>query len=128
MIRRPPRSTRTDTLFPYTTRFRSPDRACATKDVRDKAAGHRLLGRRGRRARIVTARESIRGSGSRAAVAAESTRRGAPPTVGLAGRSAAPRREPGHLTAICPTRSTSGGRPNTYEDGPRTSAPPPHTL
>src|SRR3546814_168499 len=26
MIRRPPRSTRTDTLFPYTTRFRSPDR------------------------------------------------------------------------------------------------------
>src|SRR3546814_10386142 len=32
MIRRPPRSTRTDTLFPYTTRFRSRDalsrRAC----------------------------------------------------------------------------------------------------
>src|SRR3546814_3074224 len=27
MIRRPPRSTRTDTLFPYTTRFRSPDPA-----------------------------------------------------------------------------------------------------
>src|SRR3546814_11013901 len=26
MIRRPPRSTRTDTLFPYTTRFRSWDR------------------------------------------------------------------------------------------------------
>src|SRR3546814_2119550 len=25
MIRRPPRSTRTDTLFPYTTRFRSQD-------------------------------------------------------------------------------------------------------
>src|SRR3546814_19702919 len=24
MLRRPPRSTRTDTLFPYTTRFRSP--------------------------------------------------------------------------------------------------------
>src|SRR3546814_8934760 len=31
MIRRPPRSTRTDTLFPYTTLFRSPYRA-----------GHRL--------------------------------------------------------------------------------------
>src|SRR3546814_8670443 len=29
MIRRPPRSTRTDTLFPYTTLFRSP-RPCAT--------------------------------------------------------------------------------------------------
>src|SRR3546814_9043669 len=30
MIRRPPRSTRTDTLFPYTTLFRS-DAACGTK-------------------------------------------------------------------------------------------------
>src|SRR3546814_16470845 len=30
MIRRPPRSTRTDTLFPYTTLFRSPSRACKT--------------------------------------------------------------------------------------------------
>src|SRR3546814_1021542 len=28
MIRRPPRSTRTDTLFPYTTLFRSPDSVC----------------------------------------------------------------------------------------------------
>src|SRR3546814_3984792 len=30
MIRRPPRSTRTDTLFPYTTLFRSPDPRAAT--------------------------------------------------------------------------------------------------
>src|SRR3546814_17808812 len=29
MIRRPPRSTRTDTLFPYTTLFRSPIYGCA---------------------------------------------------------------------------------------------------
>src|SRR3546814_15688330 len=29
MIRRPPRSTRTDTLFPYTTLFLSADRVCA---------------------------------------------------------------------------------------------------
>src|SRR3546814_7983164 len=29
MIRRPPRSTRTDTLLPYTTLFRSPDRDAA---------------------------------------------------------------------------------------------------
>src|SRR3546814_13768377 len=29
MIRRPPRSTRTDTLFPYTTLFRSPEGAGA---------------------------------------------------------------------------------------------------
>src|SRR3546814_12038758 len=28
MIRRPPRATRTDTLFPYTTLFRSPRHAC----------------------------------------------------------------------------------------------------
>src|SRR3546814_1864351 len=28
MIRRPPRSTRTDTLFPYTTLFRSPQALC----------------------------------------------------------------------------------------------------
>src|SRR3546814_14200923 len=38
MIRRPPRSTRTDTLFPYTTLFRSPghhvgDRADAIHDI-----------------------------------------------------------------------------------------------
>src|SRR3546814_9903828 len=32
MIRRPPRSTRTDTLFPYTTLFRSPLRAYAASD------------------------------------------------------------------------------------------------
>src|SRR3546814_2798490 len=31
MIRRPPRSTRTDTLFPYTTLFRSPARHCAKR-------------------------------------------------------------------------------------------------
>src|SRR3546814_18472867 len=30
MIRRPPRSTRTDTLFPYPTLFRSPGAACMT--------------------------------------------------------------------------------------------------
>src|SRR3546814_3871911 len=30
MIRRPPRSTRTDTLFPYTTLFRSPPYRCSS--------------------------------------------------------------------------------------------------
>src|SRR3546814_5751785 len=38
MIRRPPRSTRTDTLFPYTTLFRSSDR-------RGVSAGPRQFGR-----------------------------------------------------------------------------------
>src|SRR3546814_11384888 len=32
MIRRPPRSTRTDTLFPYTTLFRSPPSRCGAAD------------------------------------------------------------------------------------------------
>src|SRR3546814_16129190 len=35
MIRRPPRSTRTDTLFPYTTLFRSADVLAACVRVRD---------------------------------------------------------------------------------------------
>src|SRR3546814_15160195 len=33
MIRRPPRSTRTDTLFPYTTLFRSPARPAGIRMV-----------------------------------------------------------------------------------------------
>src|SRR3546814_19632071 len=43
MIRRPPRSTRTDTLFPYTTLFRS---------GRDRSAIHAPVGRRGRRRHV----------------------------------------------------------------------------
>src|SRR3546814_18256095 len=43
MIRRPPRSTRTDTLFPYTTLFRSCDRA-ERRIVRDAVRGGDRLG------------------------------------------------------------------------------------
>src|SRR3546814_20890135 len=50
MRRRPPRSTRTDTLFPYTTLFRSPDheRSAACADTFSRMAtvgiaGHGLL-------------------------------------------------------------------------------------
>src|SRR3546814_3440141 len=46
MIRRPPRSTRTDTLFPYTTLFRSvglqmvdPDRVCVVAEQVDGRGG-----------------------------------------------------------------------------------------
>src|SRR3712207_9168389 len=39
MIRRPPRST----LFPYTTLFRSPDRALAVDDVVHQRLGHRRV-------------------------------------------------------------------------------------
>src|SRR3546814_20321414 len=49
MIRRPPRSTRTDTLFPYTTLFRSAGRKAAAAEYRradfdtDLDAVHRTL-------------------------------------------------------------------------------------
>src|SRR3546814_19506879 len=44
MIRRPPRSTRTDTLFPYTTLFRSPGRRTARACRHpDKAPCRRIL-------------------------------------------------------------------------------------
>src|SRR3546814_6652905 len=46
MIRRPPRSTRTDTLFPYTTLFRSQvhlyRRAAAADQPKDKLRPHQL--------------------------------------------------------------------------------------
>src|SRR3546814_8040433 len=50
MIRRPPRSTRTDTLFPYTTLFRSCDDAlldlgCASKDRVRLVGDHSADGR-----------------------------------------------------------------------------------
>src|SRR3546814_5508588 len=47
MIRRPPRSTRTDTLFPYTTLFRSlhPNLAAMTLDPRIAAVTDRIRAR-----------------------------------------------------------------------------------
>src|SRR3546814_13962529 len=47
MIRRPPRSTRTDTLFPYTTLFRSADRlkGCATQRYNILVAGSTSSGK-----------------------------------------------------------------------------------
>src|SRR3546814_5714394 len=51
MIRRPPRSTRTDTLFPYATLFRSPERgrrrpapSCAGRDPGRVAMPFRISG------------------------------------------------------------------------------------
>src|SRR3546814_4991636 len=47
MIRRPPRSTRTDTLFPYTTLFRSrPDRYGVCQRRRRRRMAAHLAGRR----------------------------------------------------------------------------------
>src|SRR3546814_14608913 len=45
MIRLPSRSTRTDTLFPYTTLFRSPARAAHLVERAHQEAGHRNAGR-----------------------------------------------------------------------------------
>src|SRR3546814_16313887 len=41
MIRRPPRSTRTDTLFPYTTLFRSQDNLSFFRNAYDSFASYR---------------------------------------------------------------------------------------
>src|SRR3546814_13139511 len=54
MIRRPPRSTRTDTLFPYTTLFRSRADACADGQVpRDDRGWHGDLEYRADRGRLL---------------------------------------------------------------------------
>src|SRR3546814_5700315 len=45
MIRRPPRSTRTDTLFPYTTLFRSPDLDLLARDRSPRGGDARDRGR-----------------------------------------------------------------------------------
>src|SRR3546814_21135069 len=57
MIRRPPRSTRTDTLFPYTTLFRSRRNAART-------AGRPCAGPAGSRGRIRRARVPPPGAGN----------------------------------------------------------------
>src|SRR3546814_18081994 len=56
MIRRPPRSTRTDTLFPYTTLFRSPP--IVVDRQRRSSTSPRVAGRY--RDRTITAREGRR--------------------------------------------------------------------
>src|SRR3546814_3894192 len=65
MIRRPPRSTRTDTLFPYTTLFRSGGRAPAGARGAEGAAGGQLRlhqGLVGRSQRRLPARRPARGA------------------------------------------------------------------
>src|SRR3546814_10633946 len=44
MIRRPPRSTRTDTLFPYTTLFRSKRASSAAKSAQKRSASSPVPG------------------------------------------------------------------------------------
>src|SRR3546814_1630124 len=47
MTRRPPRSTRTDTLFPYTTLFRSPHREALFEGFEIVLEAHELFAARG---------------------------------------------------------------------------------
>src|SRR3546814_16568086 len=55
MIRRPPRSTRTDTLFPHTTLFRSPDR-CRNDSAPARPGAREIRGRASRRGRTARSR------------------------------------------------------------------------
>src|SRR3546814_1406561 len=79
MIRRPPRSTRTDTLFPYTTLFRSA-RAAARRGSRPRpgapapAEGNGQAERRDREARQEALQRAVprQGAGSRRGGAARS--------------------------------------------------------
>src|SRR3546814_4100761 len=64
MIRRPPRSTRTDTLFPYTTLFRSHRRAAAVArhELQERDGGARAWRRQGRGAGGQAGRYDQRGA------------------------------------------------------------------
>src|SRR3546814_16739885 len=65
MIRRPPRSTRTDTLFPYTTPFRSKDHQCLCdarqSRPRTEAARERLCAGPPRQGDLSKELETVRG-------------------------------------------------------------------
>src|SRR3546814_6079656 len=56
MLRRPPRSTRTDTLFPYTTLFRS---AIARECVAHAARSHPFAGAAGRHGLLLSAQRQL---------------------------------------------------------------------
>src|SRR3546814_2864852 len=56
MIRRPPRSTRTDTLFPYPTLFRSAHAQCVCRHAQASSSAHRKTDRSGAGTRCDTVR------------------------------------------------------------------------
>src|SRR3546814_5904965 len=73
MIRRPPRSTRTDTLFPYTTLCRSaerldrPEAHIEAAEVELRHGGRDLVEARGQRRRDVGAAVGVKRAGAHAA-------------------------------------------------------------
>src|SRR3546814_16886863 len=79
MIRRPPRSTRTDTLFPYPTLFRSIAKGCDVKGMMKEIYGRRDGLCKGRGGSMHIADLSVGMLGANGIVGA-----GAPPAVGAA--------------------------------------------
>src|SRR3546814_4748000 len=75
MIRLPPRCTRTDTLFPYTTRFRSAGGRAQSRRARSDRVGRRSTVPRNRRQRVPGRREHS-DSGLRPESGGDPTRRG----------------------------------------------------
>src|SRR3546814_3529805 len=103
MIRRPPRSTRTDTLFPYTTLFRSVDRAGVLAPIGNeiRVARHalvHLLGRDVDRLHEIAPFEVVSASRNPATVRNRSSRAGSntvkwvPPGTSAKMRSSVPSR------------------------------------
>src|SRR3546814_14936729 len=89
MIRLPPRSTRTDTLFPYTTLFRSRDLSAVRHIGRHghrAAADRRAVGPLVHRGRRVAAGDGNRGAGG-AGDRGDTARAGAPPDACADGRA-----------------------------------------
>src|SRR3546814_13133044 len=116
MIRRPPRSTRTDTLFPYTTLFRSPPAPTPAGTGGGNRGPPPAAGRPGRRPAAPPIRPR----------AAAPDRRSARPALPLAtahgtresryarrgpGRTPGHRIQPGHA----PVRRSAAGPPSTEE-------------
>src|SRR3546814_2490205 len=120
MIRRPPRSTRTDTLFPYTTLFRSPAAAQRCAGRGSGRAQERGRGRRGRGARAQRAGHDQAGRD------VLPRRRGPPARVcgssdlGNGGRPVSPDQFRGRLWAVVPAAGRGarfgGDVPKQYLD------------
>src|SRR3546814_11655717 len=120
MIRRPPRFTRTDTLFPYTTLFRSPSYRRHAEPVRAVRRARRWLGRRAGRD-LERAAEGRRRHGADRRVARRAFRhRSAGATAFAAGpgtRRTALRGR--HLPLPLTTRRTGTGRLQPARRAPR---------
>src|SRR3546814_4695350 len=100
MIRRPPRSTRTNTLFPYTTLFRSKVDRPRFENILDRAAGEQGL-HAGRRLAGEIAPDRAKGAGDGTAVDDRLDRLDPmPQTVAEVGRAPQGQRSEEHTSAL----------------------------